>query len=305
MIFAIDGGGTTFKTCLVDDEGNLSRLESFRLHIDRGVEGMRVPLTKIFEIRSAECTKAGTPIRAIGIGCRGIIDAETKTLLDDSGVMNFFAGHSFRELIDTDLPMGVDNDAVAAAMGENKYGAGREVKNFVLLTLGTGVGGGIVLDGKTLRRSTEMGHFPVNPDGDKCGCGNIGCVEAEFSVRGLEPRIEEADARRPVKRKIRHVKRLFELARGGDRDALDILDRGTFYLARAISGYANALDPDRVILSGGISKGGEFLKSLLVEQLKPILWRKDPETFVEISRLGAEMGLYGAGAVGAAELKEE
>src|SRR5262245_42006237 len=135
MIFAVDGGGTTFKTCLVDEKGRLSKHESFPLEIEKGTEGLRAALNPIFQKRAAESKKSGKAIRAIGIGCRGIIDPATNRLTDDSGIMNFFAGHSFRELIDSKLPMGTQNDAVAAAMGENLFGAGKKHKNFVLLTL--------------------------------------------------------------------------------------------------------------------------------------------------------------------------
>lgn len=303
MIFAIDGGGTTFKTCLVDEQGKLSGFEDFPLEVDAGIPGLREPLNRIFQERRVECEKAKRPIRAIGLGCRGIIEPSTKKLLDDSGVMNFFSGHAFTELIDSSLPFGVANDAVAAAMGENKFGAGRRYRNFVLLTLGTGIGGGIILDGKVLQRSTEMGHYPVNPNGDICGCGNIGCIEREFSASAFQSRWEAINPTRAIDNRIQNVKHLFELAEKGDREALTIMRRGVHFLARGLSGYSNALDPERIILSGGLSKAGPYLMNMIVEELRPILWRKDPETFVEFSALGAQMGLYGAGAVGAAQVE--
>jgi glucokinase len=83
-----------------------------------------------------------------------------------------------------------------------------------------------------------------------------------------------------------------------------IVKRGVHFLARGISGYANALDPERAVLSGGISNAGDFLRNMIIEELKPVLWRKDPEEFILFSKLGANMGLYGAGAVGAAKLEE-
>ena len=308
MIFAIDGGGTTFKTCLVDDGGNLSARESFPLEPEKGLDALRASLTSIFEKRRDECESGGGAIRAIGIGCRGIIDSNQKRLLEDTGEMNFFAGHRFTELLDTDLPLGVENDAVAATMGENKYGVGKTTRNFILLTLGTGIGGGIVIQGKLYKGHTGMaghlGHYPVNPEGDLCGCGNIGCVEREFSATAFDDRLDELNPRRAEAEKIRGVKHLFDLAENhGDEQATAVIKRGVFYLARAISGYANALDPEKVILSGGISKAGDFLMNMLVDELRPHLWRKNPETFVEYSRLGAQMGLYGAGAVGAAQLE--
>lgn len=303
MIFAVDGGGTTFKTCVVDDRGVLHDVEAFPLKVEDGIPGLRSALDGIFQKRRAEYEAKGKPIRAIGLGCRGIIDSERRMLLDDSGVMNFFSGHSFRELIDTDLPFGTENDAVAAAMGENKYGAGKRYKDFFLLTLGTGIGGGVVFDNRILKRATEMGHYPVNPQGDVCGCGNVGCIEAEFSASAFRRRIAAYNLGRGEKDPIGDIKDLFDRAADGHKYARMIVRRGVFFLARAISGYANALDTERAILAGGIAQAGDFLLNAIVEELEPILWRKDPKTFVEISELQAQMGLYGAGAVGAAQVE--
>jgi glucokinase len=303
MIFAIDGGGTTWKTALIDDAGELSAEESFPFNLNGGVEGLRRPLTEIFNRREQEARDRGRPIRAIGVGCRGVIDSENLKLLGDTGRMNFFAGHSFRELIETDLPMGAENDAVAATLGENQFGVGRAVRHFLLLTLGTGIGGGIIIDNEIYKGRTglggHLGHFPVNPLGDLCGCGNVGCVEQEFSATAFRRRIARVNEVRVGDPPIRDVAHLFDLARSGRLDAERIVRRGVHFLARAISGYANAFDPECVVLAGGIARAGDFLMSLLVEELRPILWRKDPATFVRFTRLGARLGLYGAGAVGA------
>jgi len=307
MIFAVDGGGTTFKTCLEDEEGNLSDVESFPLRWKDGIPPLRESLNGIFQRRHKESLIRGKPIKAIGIGCRGIIDSDHKKLVTDSGIMNFFSGHSFRELFETDLPLGVENDAVAATMGENRFGAGRTMENFILLTLGTGIGGGIIINGRIYKGHTGMaghlGHFPVNPEGDACGCGNVGCNEREFSAGKFEKRIAEINPSRPDDKRIRDVAHLFSLAESGDAEALAVIQKGVFFLARAISGYANSLDPEKCVLSGGLAQSGDFLMNLLVDALKPILWLKDPREFLMFSRLGAQMGLYGAGAVGWSQLQ--
>lgn len=307
MIFAVDGGGTTFKTALIDRQGAISNVESFRLQWERGIPPLRETLNDIFQRRSEEADREGRPIRAVGIGCRGIIDSENVVLRTDSGIMNFFSGHSFRELIDTDLPMGAENDAVAATMGEARFGAAVGMKNFILLTLGTGIGGGIIVDGKVYKGHTGMaghlGHMPVNPDGVRCGCGNIGCVETEFSAGAFRRKIEILNAGRSCAPPIQDTEDLFRRAERGDEAAMEVLRRSVFFLAQAISGYGNALDPERVVLAGGIAQSGEFLMDLLVEALEPVLWMKQPRQFVIFSKLGSQMGLYGAGAVGQAALE--
>jgi glucokinase len=307
MIFAVDGGGTTFKTALVDEAGTISAMESFELPVELSVASLRELLNGIYQRRRIECEEAGSPLKAIGIGCRGIIDSEGLRLLDDTGVLNFFAGGSFREWIDSELPMGAENDAVAAAMGEARFGIGRQVRDFVLLTLGTGIGGGVVIGGRVYKGHTGMaghlGHFPVNPQGVRCGCGNVGCVETEFSATAFARKLAALNAERPAGRRIEGTRELFDRAQGGDGDAAELLRGSVFYLSRAISGYANALDPEKLMLSGGIAQAGTYLMDLIVEALEPVLWRKRAREFVVYSDLGAQMGLYGAGAVGAAALE--
>jgi glucokinase len=181
------------------------------------------------------------------------------------------------------------------------------MKNFILLTLGTGIGGGIVINGEIYKGHTGMaghlGHFPVNPEGIRCGCGNIGCVETEFSAGAFDRKIGILNAEHPCSPAIIDTHDLFRRAESGDDLALGVLRRAVFFLAQAISGYANALDPEKVILSGGIAQSGDFLMGLLHETLKPVLWMKSPEAFVIYSPLGAQMGLFGAGAVGEATLR--
>lgn len=307
MIFAVDGGGTTFKTALVDESGRISHIEAFELEHQLGIPPLREKLNGIFQRRLRESNSEGHPIRAVGIGCRGIIDSSQVRLITDSGIMNFFSGHSFRELIETDLPMGAENDAVAATMGEGRYGHGARMRNFILLTLGTGIGGGIVIDGKIYKGHTGMaghlGHMPVNPDGVRCGCGNIGCVETEFSAGAFERKIKALNEARGGKDRVRDTRDLFRSAEAGEDDALNLVRRSVFFLAQAISGYANAIDPEKVVLSGGIAEAGEFLMKLVIDALDPILWNKNPREFVIFSKLGSRMGLYGAGAVGAAVLE--
>lgn len=307
MIFAVDGGGTTFKTALVNERGDISHAESFRLDYERGIGPLRESLSGIFQRRATEARLEGFAIEAVGIGCRGIIDPVNLVLLTDSGIMNFFSGHSFRELIDTDLPMAVENDAVAATLGEARFGLGARMKDFILLTLGTGIGGGIIIDGKIYKGHTGMaghlGHLPVNPDGVRCGCGNIGCVETEFSAGAFQRKIGLLNSHRSCAPPVMDTQDLFRRAEAGDDAALEVVRGSVFFLAQAISGYANALDPERVVLSGGITQAGPFLMRLIIKALEPVLWRKDPREFVVFSPLGSRMGLCGAGAVGALALE--
>lgn len=310
MIFAIDIGATTVKTALMDGQGGLHAVQAFALDPRLGIAGIAEPLGAIFAKHDEEARSTGDAdreIRAVGIGSRGIVDTENAKLIEDTGVLDFFAGHSFRELLAVDLPMGVENDAVAATLGENRFGIGRETRNFLLLTLGTFVGGGIIIDGVIDKGHSGMaghlGHMPLNPDGIRCGCGNVGCLETEFSASALTRKFEASNAERAGGDPVRDVPHLIDLAKKGDARARSILEESVGYLARGISGYANAFDPEKLVLSGGLTLAGPYLLDMIHHALDPILWRKSPREFVVFSHLGAQTGLYGAGAVGVVALE--
>jgi glucokinase len=211
---------------------------------------------------------------------QGIINSETTRVEVLPGTLHYLEGHLLSDLVGGSALVRADNDARAALAGEMAWGAARGRTNAVMLTLGTGVGGGILADGRLLRGSAgvagHLGHLTVDPEGPVCICGNRGCLETVFSARAIE-----ADAIAAVLRGCESsltatfgadpraitCEAVFAAASAGDDVARRICDRAIKYLAGAIAGIFGALDPEVVILGGQIAAAGPVLFEPLQEQV--------------------------------------
>jgi glucokinase len=213
------------------------------------------------------------------------------------------------------VPVVVDNDANCAALAEAQLVDGGPARHLVMLTLGTGVGGGVVIDGRIFRGATglgaELGHFPIDGDGPLCpgaGCPGRGCVEALCSGTALERDATELGRDRPDT----PLGRLYAQhgrvsgrdavadARGGDLDAAELFERLGTWLGVAIAGFVNAFEPEQVVIGGGLSRAAElFLERARAEaaaRALPALWER---TSVSLARGGADAGVIGAGVLAA------
>jgi glucokinase len=205
----------------------------------------------------------------------------------------------------------VNNDANVAALAEARAGAGRDVCSIVMYTLGTGVGGGIVVDGKLIAGCSgmggELGHMPIVPDLEaiQCGCGKMGCLETVASATGIVRMAEDA-----VKRGDATVLGTLETvsaydvvnaARDGDEVAQRIVSRAAYYLGKSMAVVSVIINPDRFVIGGGVSKAGEFLLSQVRESFRKCALEKAQEG-VEI--VAAELG-NSAGVIGAAMLMRD
>lgn len=237
---------------------------------------------------------------AVGIGMPGLVDFNGRVLSPPNlpGIELL----PLKEILEEELniPVFVDNDANMAALGEYKYGAGKGVKNLIMLTLGTGIGGGIIIDGRVYHGrgyAGEVGHITINPDGPLCNCGNYGCAEAfigsvrivqraeEYVKIGLNTRLKEYAGN--ITPKI-----IEEMAYNGDPIAREIIEEMGRYLGISISNYCAVLDPERVILGGGLSKFGDMLlNSTKREVNKRLYTRKDID--IVFGKLGDKAALLG------------
>ncbi len=282
-----DVGGTTVKLALADDSGAVRALEPIPT---RGADPART-LDAVAERLSREA--GSLPISRCGAGFPGIVRDEAAIV--GSPNMPQWTGIDVAAELRGRLgaPVRVGNDANVAALAESRMGGARAVDHLLFLTLGTGVGTGIVAGGRILSGhggfAGEGGHVTVRPDGLPCGCGRKGCLEAHFSELGL---VESA---RRAGRPVGSAKELFDLAKAGDAGALELLDEGLDCLAVGISDLCAVLDPEEVVLGGGIAKAGPFL----LERLAPHLERRVrypgyvlPR--VRLSALGSDAGVLGA-----------
>jgi glucokinase len=296
LVIGVDVGGTKILSGIVDREGNvLSRklVESPDESEEKVLAALEESIESLLDDR----------VRAIGIGVPANLERETRHVLRATNLQldDFdLVGHVRSRF---ELPVGIENDAGAAALAEWKLGAGRGTSNLVLLTLGTGVGGGIVLDGALYRGWAEIGHMVVLAGGPPCqgNCHGQGHLEALASGTAAD-RVarelfgDEADARE-----------LIERAREGDEAASARMDEIAGYLGAAIGSLANLFDPELVVVGGGF---GEAAEDLLLERAQAVareeaLSPADGTLRVVSAKLGTDAGLIGAGLIGFAALDSE
>jgi glucokinase len=277
LYLGIDIGGTRLKAGVVDETGRNRREAEAASPLDRAA--LESALAQLIREVSEGVTLYGA-----GFGCKGIIDPETTVVKTMPGVWRYLQGvrlSSFVEgLLPEDAPVRADNDAKAALAGELQWGAARGRRHVILLTLGTGIGGAILSEGRILRGAGDvaghLGHLTVDPGGPLCICGNRGCLETYFSARAIE---SEAWSRThlgihsPMCNLLRarpgelSTKLVFDMAAQGDAVARDLLARRITVLAGALAGLLHALDPELVILTGSIAEAGPALFTPLQDEV--------------------------------------
>ncbi len=305
LAIGVDIGGTKVLAGLVDEQGSvLARARRLTPSRDpRAVE--RTIAEVVHELGD------GREISGVGIGAAGFVDADRAVVL--------FAPHlAWRNeplkaavAAAVGLPVVVENDANAAAWAEWKFGAGRREPRLVCVTLGTGIGGGIVIDGVVQRgrwgMAGEFGHMVVVPDGRRCECGNRGCLEqyASGNVLGREAR-ELAASGSPVTMPLmERVKGdasalvgplITEAARDGDAAAIELFEEVGRWLGVGLANLAAALDPGMFVIGGGVSDAGELLLAPARESFRRTLTGRGfrPVPQIVKAALGPEAGLVGA-----------
>jgi len=187
LLLGVDIGGTQIKAASVDESGSI--VQSRRVNTPASLSEFRQAVISVLQELIPP-----TGVRALGIGCKGIINPETSRVDALPGTLHYLEGHLLSEILAPALPartmIVADNDARVALAGEIAWGTARTYRNALMLTLGTGVGGAVLVDGRILRGSTgaagHIGHLTIDPDGVLCICGNRGCLETVFSARAIE-----------------------------------------------------------------------------------------------------------------------
>lgn len=301
----IDIGGTKVLGGVVDETGVLIR----RARRDTPAEG-GVALTQAIADVALELMK-DSKIDSVGVSVAAFISADRKTILATPNIKDWNGVNLDYELTSRiGLPVVIENDANSAAWGEFKFGAGRGKENILMLTVGTGIGGGIVINSNLHRGSfgiaAEIGHLRIVPNGLLCGCGAHGCFEQYGSGTALLRHAREALKEQPdlasniLNRgdgSIAGVKggAITEAARDGDELALSIFETTGDYLGAGIASLAVILDPEAIVIGGGVIDAGDILLNPIrssVEKYMPFA-RKHPHPQIVAAQLGNEAGLVG------------
>ncbi len=312
VYIGIDIGGTGIQAGIVDEKGTLLAKGSIVTRTDLPFEEQ----VKQMADCALEALKSSghslDDLASVGVGVPGIVDPRTGIVpfCTNLGWHNVPLHDTFAKYINK--PVFIDNDATVAALAESVAGVSAGTHSSVMLTLGTGVGAGIVLGGKVWSGfhgvGSELGHTILELDGEKCTCGNHGCLERYTSATAVIRMAREAVAKHPDSLimalcdgdagKI-NAKMVFDAAREGDEQGKKVFRRYVTYLAQAIANVINFLDPEVVVLGGGLSKSGSFLLDAVRPEVpRYLLYKTMPYSRIELAKLGADAGMIGAAMLG-------
>ncbi len=313
MLIGIDLGGTAIKTGLVDFDGNIIKQDIRPIYAEKGHIHIIDEIVDQIEKLTAAQGISTDDIHSIGIGVPGLADYTTGNVIYCSNLSweNVQLGKELYLRLKRNVY--VENDATVAGLAENLFGSTKGAVNSVLLTLGTGIGSGIIINSRIYRGShfigSEIGHTIIGENFYDCNCGNNGCFETLASatsiIRYSQHRIME-DGVKSQKLELACNKAenitaeiVFNAAKLGDSLALEAVDRMCKYLAIGIMNIYNILDPDMIALGGGVSNAGDFLLERVKEKLAGMLLVKDKKYGdVVLASLGNRAGIIGAAFLG-------
>jgi len=302
-VLAADVGGTNTRMAVVNENGDILALLKKSTHCKEGRDEM-IKFIVSFAGETIEKSKLSKEeICGMGIGFPGPLNSETGTIFNPPN-LNGWDNVPLRVILEEELrvPVAIENDANAAALGEWWRGAGSGTHSLFCITLGTGVGGGIILDGKVWHGVSsiagEIGHTTVIRDGIKCTCGNIGCLEAYACSGGILKRVNNAllkegdnDSLQPLT----NLKQVDQMVIQGNEIVLNVIKETGVILGIAVANIANLLNPEMIVLFGGVTNLGEYLVVPLKEEVKRRAFKKATESLrIELSQLGDNSGILGA-----------
>ena len=308
----IDLGGTGIKAGIVDEQGNIILKDSCPTGAERGYGAV---IQDMANLAISVVEKSGhrmSEIKAIGIGLPGVMDSRTGRVpfctnlgWHDVPIIQEMAKY-------TDRPVYVDNDATVAGLAESVAGVSAGCANSLFITLGTGVGGGVIIGGKVFSGShgvaSEIGHMVVVADGEPCTCGMRGCWERYASATALIREGRKLCADNPDTALAKAVdgdlkaitaKHVIDLAKQGDPDCAALFDRYVYYLCLGLRNMVSLYDPEVIALGGGVSHAGEFLLNAVRAKLPGMVFYRDmPFARVELAKLTNDAGIIGAAMLG-------
>jgi len=311
-VIAVDIGGTKILVALFSADGKILDRSGCFTHASDGVDTVVNRLVSAINDIIIKNKLAPPQVDAISIACAGGVDTAKGIVVTSSPHLPGWTNLPLAEIVKkkTGIVTYILNDASAAALGEQRFGVGKNIKNLVLLTVGTGIGGGIIIDGKlylgTRGGAAELGHMTVEANGPKCGCGNIGCLELYASgtalvndvIGGLQ-HAQKSSLVDMAGGKLDKItaEMVDDAARRGDKLAQDAIARVAYYLGVGMVNIVNIFNPEMVVIGGGMGALGEILIApgrIMVAQRAFSINAQSVR--IVVGSLGNEAGVYGAAA---------
>lgn len=301
-VFGVDIGGTTVKLGLFTVSGELLEKWEIPTRTDEGGKYILGDIAETLETKITDRLLTKDQIAGIGMGVPGPVKEDGTVLrCANLGWGIFNVADELNKIIG--LPVKVGNDANMAALGEMWQGGGKGYKNIVMVTLGTGVGGGIITNGKMLfgvnGAGGEIGHIQVNDtETEVCGCGKKGCLEQYTSATGIVRMANQAlnnTDRASSLRNVQYVsaKEVFDAAKNGDELASELVENHGKCLGKALAQIACVVDPEVFVIGGGVSRAGDIITDTTAKYFREYCFHACKKTEFTLATLGNDAGIYG------------
>ncbi|MFE8702477.1 ROK family glucokinase [Cytobacillus sp. FJAT-54145] len=308
-LVGVDLGGTTTKLAFINYYGEI--IHKWEIPTDNSDEGKNITINiaKAIDQKLNEIGQSKDKLLGIGMGAPGPVDYSTGIIYNTVN-LGWKDNYPLKDLleVETSLPAFIDNDANCAALGEMWKGAGDGAKDLVCVTLGTGVGGGVIANGNIVQgisgAAGEIGHITSVPEGGApCNCGKKGCLETVASATGIV-RIATERVKNGSTGKLYEIfekdkkvtaKDVFDCAREQDPIALEVIEEVSFHLGLALANLGNTLNPEKIVLGGGVSKAGDILLQSVQKNFDKFSFSRVKEsTKIAVATLGNDAGVIGA-----------
>lgn len=304
--FGVDIGGTTIKMGFFETDGKLLDKWEIKTNTENGGKEILSDVAKAIDNKLAQEGISKSEVEGIGVGVPGPVRADggvNRCVNLGWGIVD--VANELSAL--TGLNVKAGNDANVAALGEMWQGGAKGCKDVVMVTLGTGVGGGIIVDGKIVAgfngAGGEIGHITVNKDEiEACNCGKYGCLEQYTSATGIVRMAKRKLSKTSDETMLRKfeeltAKDIFDAAKEGDETALDLVDELGEILGSALSNIACVVNPEVIVIGGGVSKAGAILIDTIQKHYEETAFHAAKDTRFEIASLGNDAGIYGSMAM--------
>lgn len=309
-VIGIDLGGSKIATCIIDKKGKILKKITIPTLAQEGPASVIARIQEsVYDVVKKHNIDMSN-IVGIGIGSPGPLDAERGIIKNPPNLLGWnniplseILQQSFR------VPVCLENDANAAALGEKLYGSGKGIDNFIYITISTGIGGGLVVGDKIFKGSNgnacEIGHMTINFEGPRCGCGNKGCWEAyasgtalaRFALKGINKGIKTIIKDIAGKKDIK-AEHVFLAAKQGDEFAIQIVDREGYYLGVGLANVVNIFNPKCISIGGGLTHEWDMFSFRMLQVMKEYSLKANLENLKVVkATLGPDVGVVGAAAV--------